>query len=236
MYVCIYIYIYIYSQIVDMTHCFKSFYPEYFANNQTCKIIESNIFHFLVNTFLCCIFVPVVFLSFSILFYFLFLSMFLVNTFFLFLSLFYLSKPWLQYNVTFYCCIIVTLLFYYCYMLFMLLYINTNTWNHLYVTIIFYYIYVFLYYCIFLYICIYIWGTSEIEIQILDKRLDFALILNPSYEKILKISPGEYLFDGSSEISLLKIFLINQRFALNLTGNLFLVILVWNFFLSQLEK
>lgn len=45
---------------------------------------------------------------------------------------------------------------------------------------------------------------SEIEIQVLDKGLDFALILKPSYEKILKISPGEYIFDGSSEISLLR--------------------------------
>ena len=88
----------------------------------------------------------------------------------------------------------------------------------------------------YIFVYIYIWGISEIEIQVLDKRLYFPLILNPSYEKSLKISPGEYIFDGSSEISLLKIFLINQRFALNLTGNVFLVILVWNFFLSQLEK
>ena len=88
----------------------------------------------------------------------------------------------------------------------------------------------------YIFVYIYIWGISEIEIQVLDKELDFALILNPSYEKILKISPGEYIFDGSLEISLLKIFLINQRFALNLTGDLFLVILFWNFFLSQLEK
>ena len=142
-----------------MTHCFKSSYPEYFANNQIGKIIENNIFHFLVNTFLCYTFVPVVFRFFAILFYFLFLSMFLVNTFFLFLNLFYLSKPLLQYNVTFYCYIIVTLLFYYCYMLFMLLYINTNTWNHLYVTIIFYYYYVLLlillHFLIYLYIYIY---------------------------------------------------------------------------------
>ena len=41
---------------------------------------------------------------------------------------------------------------------------------------------------------------SEIEIQVLDKGLDFALILNPSYEKILKIlkfrdQPSEDLSD-----------------------------------------
>ena len=27
-----------------MNHCFKSFYPEYFADNQIGKIIENNIF------------------------------------------------------------------------------------------------------------------------------------------------------------------------------------------------
>ena len=82
-------------------------------------------------------------------------------------------------------------------MLFMLSYINTNT----------------------LYIM-----QSEIEIQVLDEGLDFAVILKPSYKKILKVSPGECIFDGSSEISLLKIFLIKQCFAQNLTGNLHFIL------------
>ena len=50
-YNCIYIYIYIYintyiydRQIVYATHCFKSFDPEYFTDNQTGTIIENNIF------------------------------------------------------------------------------------------------------------------------------------------------------------------------------------------------
>ena len=41
----IYIYIYIYdSQIVHTINRFKSFYPEYFADNQIVKIIKNNIF------------------------------------------------------------------------------------------------------------------------------------------------------------------------------------------------
>ena len=43
--------------------------------------------------------------------------------------------------------------------------------------------------------------------------------MNPRCENILKISLGEFALDGISGISLLNIFLINQRFALNLTGN-----------------
>ena len=36
---------YIYdSQIVHTNHCFRSFYPEYFAENQIGKIIENGIF------------------------------------------------------------------------------------------------------------------------------------------------------------------------------------------------
>ena len=75
---------------------------------------------------------------------------------------------------------------------------------------------------------------SEIEIQVLEKGLDFASIQKsinePELRKMLKISQGECALDGISGISLLKIFLINQRFALNLTGNLLLVILAWNYF------
>ena len=75
---------------------------------------------------------------------------------------------------------------------------------------------------------------SEIEIQVLEKGLDFAPIQKsinePELRKMLKISQGECALDGISGISLLKIFLINQRFALNLTGNLLLVILAWNYF------
>ena len=38
-------YVYIYdSQVVHTTHCFKSFYPEYFADNQIGKITENDIF------------------------------------------------------------------------------------------------------------------------------------------------------------------------------------------------
>ena len=45
-YIYIYIYIYIHTcnQIVYTTHCFKSFYPEYFADNETGTIIENEIF------------------------------------------------------------------------------------------------------------------------------------------------------------------------------------------------
>ena len=57
--------------------------------------------------------------------------------------------------------------------------------------------------------------------------------MNSSYKKI---SIKEWTLNGISEMSLLIIFLINQRFTINLTGNLLLVILVWNFFLRQLEK
>ena len=32
------------SQIVHPIHCFKSFYPEYFADNQIDQIIENDIF------------------------------------------------------------------------------------------------------------------------------------------------------------------------------------------------
>ena len=53
------------------------------------------------------------------------------------------------------------------------------------VTIVYYYIYVLL--LILLLFPIF----REREIQVLDKGLDFALILNPSYEKSLKIFPGE---------------------------------------------
>ena len=57
--------------------------------------------------------------------------------------------------------------------------------------------------------------------------------MNPRYKKI---SIEGWTLNGISEMSLLIIFLINQRFTINLTGNLLLVILVWNFFLRQLEK
>ena len=33
-------YVYIYSQLVHPTHCFSSLYPEYFADNQMCKMIK----------------------------------------------------------------------------------------------------------------------------------------------------------------------------------------------------
>ena len=59
--------------------------------------------------------------------------------------------------------------------------------------------------------------------------------MNPRCEKILKISLGEFALDGISGISLLNIFLINQRFALNLmeTPSWHLGL---KLFLSQLEK
>ena len=57
--------------------------------------------------------------------------------------------------------------------------------------------------------------------------------MNPRYKKIFI---EEWTLNGISEMSLLIIFLINQRFTINLTGNLLLVILVWNLFLRQLEK
>ena len=45
-YIYIYIHIYIHTcnQIVYTTHCFKSFYPEYFADNEAGTIIENEIF------------------------------------------------------------------------------------------------------------------------------------------------------------------------------------------------
>ena len=39
----IYIYIHTCNQLVYTTQCFKSFYPEYFADNQTGTIIENKI-------------------------------------------------------------------------------------------------------------------------------------------------------------------------------------------------
>ena len=42
-YTYIYIYIHTCNQIVYTTHCFKPFYPEYFADNQTGTIIENKI-------------------------------------------------------------------------------------------------------------------------------------------------------------------------------------------------
>ena len=55
---------------------------------------------------------------------------------------------------------------------------------------------------------------SEIEIQVLEKGLDFASIQKsinePELRKMLKISQGECALDGISGISLLKIFLINR--------------------------
>ena len=51
MYIYMYVYIYVYICVciyiykcTRTTLCFKSFYPEYFADNQIDKIIENNIF------------------------------------------------------------------------------------------------------------------------------------------------------------------------------------------------
>ena len=60
--------------------------------------------------------------------------------------------------------------------------------------------------------------------------------MKPSWEKILKIYLGECILYVISVISLLKIFLINQLFALNLTGNLLRVILFLNIFSVKLKK
>lgn len=67
--------------------------------------------------------------------------------------------------------------------------------------------------------------VSEIEIEVLGKRLDFAPIQQPINEpelrKDFEDSLGEGVLDGISGTNLLNILQINQRFTSNPTGRFF---------------
>ena len=75
---------------------------------------------------------------------------------------------------------------------------------------------------------------SEIEIQVLEKELDFVptqkFINEPGLRKDFEDFSRRMRIRCNFRDRVLKVFLINQCLTQNVTGNLLLVIMAWNYF------